>query len=72
MNATEEIDSDNEIGQILREEKTISKGYFSATPYNCWRLKPGSHTLSMYSANFSLMRGRISYLLLRANVVTSD
>lgn len=32
MNATEEIDSDNEIGQILREENTISKGCFSETP----------------------------------------
>lgn len=32
MNATEEIDSDNEIGQILSEEKTISKGCVSASP----------------------------------------
>lgn len=32
MNATEEIDSDNEIGRKLREEKTISNGCFSATP----------------------------------------
>lgn len=44
MNATEEIDSANKIGQILREEKKISKGYFSATLYNCCRLKSGSHT----------------------------
>lgn len=32
MNATEEIDSDNEIGQTRRDEKTISKGCLSATP----------------------------------------